>query len=211
MQHITAGASFLRKPSSLLVFSGGKTNLNSEIAEASSYSEILLYHQHLHGSAIQEAILQERTVAECWATDSYQNLLFSIIYFWKTVGRWPESITVITHAFKQDRFLQCHADALRWPRGKIRVQGINPPFTDEELRDVMRSEAKCKKQFEQDPYGASEPLAGKRQQRRWDGKAMEGVLGSVLDEDVKAQLKKLLEWKGGSSGKEIYPHILPWG
>ncbi|KAI9813289.1 MAG: hypothetical protein M1827_004231 [Pycnora praestabilis] len=103
-----------------------------------------------------------RVVTETYATDSYQNLLFSILRFhthfthlllgppataaasWteakaKTLkGRdeapgqddrspqvssedavrcrsWPQGITVITHAFKRERFTRLHAPALRWP------------------------------------------------------------------------------------------------
>lgn len=210
MQHISAGSTYLRDPSTLLVFSGGKTKPDSDLAEGFSYGQILLHEKTLHSPGIREAILQKRVAAECWATDSYQNLLFSIIYFWEKVGSWPQRVTVITHAFKQDRFLEAHCDAIRWPRDRIRVQGINPPFTQQELHEVSQFEAKCKTQFELDPYGAREPLAGKRKQRRWDDDALTGVLGGILDEGVRGQLKSLLGWGGGDSGREVFPHDLPW-
>ena len=180
------------------------------MAEGYSYGQILLHDRTLHGPGIPEAILQRRVVAECWATDSYQNLLFSIIYFREKVGTWPESITVITHSFKQERFLKCHCEALRWPKDKIKVQGINPPFSTKELQEVTELEARCARQFDEDPYGIREPLAGKRKQRRWNDDALTAVLGGIPDETVRVQLKRLLEWTGGDSGKEIFPHSLPW-
>ena len=180
------------------------------MAEAYSYGQVLLHDKRLHGAGIRDGILQRRVAAECWATDSYQNLLFSIIYFWEKTGVWPESVTVVTHAFKQDRFLKGHCDAIRWPRDRIRVQGINPPFTNRELEEVTAFEEKCRRQFELDPYGAREPLSGKRKLRRWDGNALTGVLGGILDDNVRGQLKRLLEWDGGESGREVFPHPLPW-
>lgn len=208
IQHIIAGASHLRNPSTLLIFSGGKTKPESDVAEGFSYEQVLVHNSSSHGSGTREAILQERVVAECWATDSYQNLLFGIIMFWAKVGKWPEDITIVTHAFKQDRFL-AHGDALGWPRDRIKVQGINPPFTDKELEDVTQFEARCRKQFEEDPYGARSPLADKRKHRRWDELALAGVLGGITDEEVKGQLKRLLEWTGGENGKEYFDHA-PW-
>lgn len=194
----------------MLVFSGGKTKPECDTAEGFSYGQVLLHDRNLHGPGIREAILEKRVVAECWATDSYQNLLFSIIYFWEKVGRWPETITVVTHAFKQDRFLDCHAGAIRWPQNKIRVQGINPPFTKQELSQVTAFEAKCREEWLLDPYGIGETLARKRQQRRWDEHALEGVLGGIVDTRVKEQLEKLLRWDGGAEGKGIFEDSLPW-
>lgn len=193
-----------------MVFSGGKTHTESDIAEGFSYGQVLLHNRDLHSLGFREATLQRRVVAECSATDSYQNLLFSMIYFWEKVGTWPESITIVTHAFKQDRFLECHSNALRWPKEKIRVQGINPPFTSGELREVTEFESKCREQFQQDPYGVRTPLSTKRKQRRWDDKTQIGVLGGIVDESIKEQLQGLLEWTGGESGKDVYPYPLPW-
>jgi len=46
----------------------------------------------------------ERWAVEEDATDSYQNLLFSIVKFKHITGRYPAKIVVVTHAFKQERF-----------------------------------------------------------------------------------------------------------
>lgn len=90
------------------------------------------------------------------------------------------------------------------------VQGINPPFSNKELQDVTSLESICRKQFEDDPYGAREPLASKRKLRRWDEDALAGLLSGILDEEVKGQLKALLSWTGGDSGREVFPYALPW-
>ncbi|THW00968.1 hypothetical protein D6D26_05477, partial [Aureobasidium pullulans] len=92
-----------------------------------------------------------RIVCEDAATDSYQNLLFSLIKYYEIKSKWPQMITVITHSFKEARFLECHADAIRWPGERIRVQGINPPFPLLELRDVQRLEKQTLDLFEKDP------------------------------------------------------------
>lgn len=74
---------------------------------------------------------------------------------------------------------------------------------------MTQFEAKCRKQFEEDPYGVRPPLSDKRKQRRWDEHALTGVLGGIIDEGVKEQLKGLLNWTGGESGKDVFPHP-PW-
>ena len=44
---------------------------------------------------------------EDFATDSFQNLLFSILKYARVAGTWPDHITVVTHEFKRKRFLVC--------------------------------------------------------------------------------------------------------
>ena len=41
------------------------------------------------------------------ATDSYQNLLFSILKHKIATGVYPYHITIVTHEFKRRRFLVC--------------------------------------------------------------------------------------------------------
>jgi hypothetical protein len=103
-----------------VMFSGGRTNPKSDASEARSYLNALNYKQE---HTIDAPILEEH------ATDSYQNLLFSILAFKKHCGYYPTEIILITHAFKEQRFLELHAKSIRWPSDRIRVLGINPPFT----------------------------------------------------------------------------------
>lgn len=111
MLHGYAGLRALYRPETLVIFSGGKTRPGCEISEAGSYLNASFRGASSFGANISDAISDGRFATEDLATDSYQNLLFSIIKFYKITHRWPEMITVITHAFKQDRFLVVHIDA----------------------------------------------------------------------------------------------------
>lgn len=48
---------------------------------------------------------KSRILLEEHATDSYQNLLFSVIAFRKAWGCYPKNVRVVTHAFKAKRFM----------------------------------------------------------------------------------------------------------
>lgn len=52
-----------------------------------------------------------------------------------------------------------------------------------------------------DLYGVGEELRGKRIGRGW-----RGCYRGEVDEDVKG----LLEWRGGETGREVYAGRLPW-
>lgn len=199
--HILAAIStHVHRPSSLVMFSGGHTT-NSPLSEAQSYQQVL---ENLQPSLFGQTPSKQETALEEYATDSYQNLLFSILRFRKLVGRYPEAVTVITHAFKERRFLELHAAAIKWPRSRLRVQGINPPFTLEELEDTQKGEhERAYKMFADDSYGVLSPLADKRKARNWDPKAAEYLA-------VEDEVARLLAWTGGESGGEVFPGRLPW-
>ena len=59
--------------------------------------------------------------------DSYQNILFSIIQFWRSTSRWPNSLTIVSHAFKRRRLVEAHCSAIAFPLEKVQFIGINPP------------------------------------------------------------------------------------
>jgi len=103
------------------------------------------------------------------ATDSFQNLLFSILLFRKATGNYPKQIRVITHAFKAKRFLELHALAIRWPKDRIQVQGIDPVMTMDALSSTLRGEDEFGyAAWKADPMGTGDLLGGKRQLRGWD-------------------------------------------
>lgn len=83
--------------------------------------------QNLVASTLDTESYNNRIAAETFATDSYQNILFSILLFKKKCGRYPTLMTIITHNFKSRRFLDLHIPACRWPRGAVRFKGIDPP------------------------------------------------------------------------------------
>ena len=207
MQHIAAGTSILAKdPSALLLFSGGKTQTQVNTTEAESYQRVSSIMNNWQNDTLDDSSLAARCDVETHATDSFQNLLFSVLRFERLTGTYPAQVTVITHAFKELRFLELHASAIKYPASRIRVFGINPPMTLAELRDVQDGERKRGYgPFVKDPYGAGEQLANKRTARGWGAGAVE-ILASGLENEV----KRLLEWKGGASGRETFKERLPW-
>ncbi|KAK3113212.1 hypothetical protein LTR53_009725 [Teratosphaeriaceae sp. CCFEE 6253] len=188
VDHIIAGCSHAQDPSTLLVFSGGRTTASTR-SEADGYLAVL--ETLIKCGRVPHPGLKHS--GEHRATDSYQNLLFSIMRFRDMVGWYPDSVTVITHAFKERRFLELHAPAIKWPSSRIRVQGMNPPFTLSELDQTQRLEyERAYKLFEADPYGDRAPLSEKRVARNWDPELADA---GGNEEPV----KRLLAWEGGSS------------
>ncbi|KAH0396441.1 release factor, partial [Aureobasidium melanogenum] len=102
--HIQAGVNALRRAETVLVFSGAKTERDAPSSEADSYRNILV-HCFGESDVVQQAMTDGRILCEDAATDSYQNLLFSLIKYYEVKGKWPRMITVITHSFKEARFL----------------------------------------------------------------------------------------------------------
>jgi hypothetical protein len=91
--HIQAGVNALRRKGATLVLSGAKTDHN------------VLMQCFGDSDFVRQAIARGRIMCENAATDSYQNLLFSLIQYYEILGKWPQMITIITHAFKENRFL----------------------------------------------------------------------------------------------------------
>ncbi|KAG9513339.1 release factor, partial [Aureobasidium melanogenum] len=187
--HIQAGVNALRRAEIVLVFSGAKTERDAPSSEADSYRDILV-HCFGESDVVQQAMTDGRILCEDAATDSYQNLLFSLIKYYEVKGKWPRMITVITHSFKEARFLDCHADAICWPSEKIRVQGLNPPFPLSELREVQGLEKETLDLFKADPHGVHAPLSSKRSARQWSANVDQ--LGNISD----ASLPRPLSLRG---------------
>jgi hypothetical protein len=196
VEHINAGISLRSQdPSALLLFSGGRTQTQVDTSEAESYNK--------EGGI---RLWPDWRRVEAHATDSMQNLLFSILRFRKLTGIYPMHVTIVTHAFKERRFLELHGPAIRYPAERLRVCGINPPMTLTELQDVQEGELKRGYgPFLDDPYGAGEVLSGKRTARGWNTATIE-----TLTDGLEGEVKRLLEWTGGASGKETFKERLPW-
>jgi len=127
LRHIDLAISiYNKKPSeSVLVFSGGATAPPSRTtkSEAKSYLDAATTR---YG---KEAISNLSILCEEYATDLYQNLLFSIIRFHKELGYYPSEMEVVTHAFKAQRIRKMHRKVIRWPEARLRVHGINPKMS----------------------------------------------------------------------------------
>jgi hypothetical protein len=192
----------------MIIFSGGRTTSLSanptSRSEAEGYALILLNLARNNPSLFSREM---QFALETHATDSYQNLLFSILRFRQLTGSYPRDVTVITHAFKQARFLEQHVPAIKWPAHRIRVAGLNPPFSAVELEEVVEGEkARAYDLFAEDPYAMRGVLAEKRLARNWEAAKANVFLGYGLGREVAG----LLEWNGGVSGWERYPGRLPW-
>ncbi|GAB7341655.1 hypothetical protein MBLNU457_g0004t1 [Dothideomycetes sp. NU457] len=200
ISHIQAAAESLRRPNTFVVFSGGATDRTISYSEAESYEKVFL--SLYSDNAI--VMRGHRWTTEKNATDSYQNLLFSIVQFRKISGRYPDTITIITHAFKSDRFLQLHALAIGWPRDRIRVLGINPPFSLSELDQVQEAEREnAFALFEKDMYGNDRPLKGKRIARGWTNSKLESI-----SDGLEPKVRELLWCR--SSAQSLHSGELPW-
>ena len=172
-------------------------------------------------------------LVEEWSTDSFQNLLFSLIVYCQRVGRvlgsrpgdermkeaYPKKLVIVSHEFKRRRFMDLHVPALKFPREGVEFVGIDPPWEGERRQSMIRGEdERGYTAWERDPYGVGELLHGKRDERGWDeAEFRKKVLGREAWEaygerakEVTEQLLELVSWKGGEDGKRIFDKRLPW-
>jgi len=174
--HITAGLHAAHAdPDSLLIFSGGETRATTgPETEGASYYRVVdamnLWPSSLSSVSDESSSsnVRARTITEEFATDSFENLMFSICRFHEVTGSYPTKITVVSFTFKQRRFETMHAPALRFPPSRFEYIGVDPPAeTGFNLEEATKGEQEnAAKPFEQDPYGChSTVLQEKRQQR----------------------------------------------
>ncbi|KAL8325033.1 hypothetical protein RB597_008347 [Gaeumannomyces tritici] len=134
--------------------------------------------------------LSPRIILEEQALDSYYNVLFSVVAFWRRYATWPVKLTVVSHAFKRMRIVDAHCAAIGFPIDRVNFIGISPPnlppwlqameqldgpalpstryeeSVSEEKDEVMaRGIREVIGQWTDDPHGAGEALARKRQAR----------------------------------------------
>lgn len=128
------------------------------------------------------------------ALDSYYNILFSILEFWRrngqTAASWPERLTIVSHGFKRARIVDSHCAAIGFPLDRVAFIGINPPNlpadllaadkasqglvaagglasgeVSEEKAEAMKGVREVVGLWNDDPHGVGEVLAGKRRKR----------------------------------------------
>jgi len=129
------------KDSTLIAFSGGTTDAEyPELSEAATYLTALQDWAKIIGYELPEDKLKRSVIVEDMATDSYQNVLFSVLQFRRRTGHYPTLLTIVTDAFKSERFLDLHGKALKWPEEEIKVLGINPSFSKAELESTTAGE-----------------------------------------------------------------------
>lgn len=200
-RHIQAGIDEAhRDKDALLVFSGGETRaVTGPTTEAHAYF-LVSDAMNLWPAG---GTVRARTTAEEFATDSFENLLFSIARFREVTGDYPERITVVSFTFKQRRFETLHAPALRWPPDKFRYIGVDPPpSTGFDLERSTKGELEnAAAPFEKDPYGChSELLQKKRKERNPFSRTPPYPLSAP-------EMKELL----GYCGPQLFPaDRVPW-
>jgi len=99
---------------SLLIFSGGETR-----AHTGPVTEGTSYYQVSDAMGLWNGTVRARTTTEEFATDSFQNLLFSICRFREVTGIYPKKISVVSYTFKQYRFQEMHASSIIWPPDQL--------------------------------------------------------------------------------------------
>ena len=106
-------------------------------------------------------------VCEERALDSYSNVLFSLVQFWRDHGNtWPAQVTIVSHAFKRERLVDCHCGAVGFPLDRVSFVGVDPPGMVDGSNDAaVKGVAEAVTQWMEDPHGRGEVLAGKRRKR----------------------------------------------
>jgi len=222
IKHIEAGVRELsRRPGALLVFSGGATKrAKTDLTEAESYCNLAAAKDmfDLEGkSALLDRMFQDR-----YATDSYQNVLLSLIQFplfaqqyRERIGtaaaspqclQWPSHLVVVSHEFKRARFVDLHLTAFKWRRSTEFI-GINPPFSAVKMAEIEDGDKKRGYGiWKDDIYGNGQILSEKRAARGYSLEHFrEGVL-SRFDKNTLDVLEGLLV----HPGTKLFAKNLPW-
>lgn len=181
VSHIQAGIKLaLEDEKSLLVFSGGETRAQTgPDTEGASYFRVAdaldlwngrdVFNEIDSNSGVGvKSTVRARTITEEYATDSFENLMFSICRFHDITGSYPQKISLVSFTFKQQRFEELHANALQWPLPSFNYIGVDPPsstgFDLQQASDGERQNSLVP--FKTDPYGChTEVLQEKRKQR----------------------------------------------
>jgi hypothetical protein len=165
LEHMRRGAVLAaHNPQALLVFSGGRTRRAAGTwSEASSYRRIAERAGWWLPAERHElrAELGRRSATEEFARDSCENLLFSLCRFQQIAGRYPRHVTVVSWAFKAERF-RLHRSDLRIPASRFLFVGQGEPF---DLDGAERGEAAALRALRLDPYGRGTELGDKRARR----------------------------------------------
>ncbi|KAI1824336.1 FolC bifunctional protein [Xylaria intraflava] len=165
IEHIKAGLHVLKDdPSSVLMFSGGPTRYETRLSEAGSYANLAAANAYFQ--ILPEETASPRILSEERALDSYSNVLFSITQFWSNYGAWPTRLTIVSHAFKRERLIGCHCEAICFPLDRVNFVGVDPPgMMDGSNEAAIRGAVEAVNQWKQDPHGMGDILSSKRIRR----------------------------------------------
>ena len=179
-----------------------------KLAYAARYWDIFPEAQTQDGDTEPLPDFRDRISTENKALDSYQNLLFSLLKFWRKTGTWPQKITIVSHEFKRARFVNLHLKALKWERD-VEYLGIDPEYMTTKVEsDMLRAEDVREGErirgydvWAEDMYGVGDVLVEKRKARNpWV------INQTVWEEGMGVEIQSLIHWHGGS----LFDGQLPW-
>lgn len=169
--------------------------------------------------------LLRRIFVDAFATDSYQNILSSLIQFPIFVHGYPggdndppettpfpHKLTIVSHEFKRDRFLKLHLPAIHW-QGETSLIGINPPFDPSKMAEIEEGDRlRGFGAWQKDIYGVGTALAAKRKVRGWDEEQFkESVISKLPDGRVREQIEALMFLSDrGQDLTVLFGGRLPW-
>lgn len=144
----------------------GPTRKETQLSEAQSYADIAARNGYFGIIPVSEA---HRVLVEERALDSYYNVLFSLVQFWRLHSRrWPALLTVVSHAFKKSRIYDGHCAAIGFPLDRTEYVGIDPPgMAEGSAADAgaLKGVEIALEMWTKDPHGVQDSLAGKRAAR----------------------------------------------
>jgi hypothetical protein len=199
----------------------GATRPETSLSEAASYHNLALANRYFDLLPMDdnddddddEDTTASRILLDEQALDSYHNILFSLVAFWRRHAVWPARLTIVSHAFKRARLVDGHCAAIGFPLDRVAFVGINAPGMDAVGLDEAGGGAGEKEaawsgvqlalgQWEADPHGVGEELLGKRVKRNCWGVSQRLFLSKEEGERSGVDIRELQD---GSEG------LLPGG
>lgn len=165
VKHIQLGVELTANDSTaLLLFSGGQTRGGTgPRSEGFTYWTIAntanWYHYGHTG-------VHNRSFAEEYARDSFENILFSICRFHQITGNYPRVIKIVGFEFKRTRFVTLHRRALRFPLHRFQYFGIDPEDVGGMHGPVAHERSAAMGPFSADPYGCNTASLNDKRERR---------------------------------------------
>ena len=128
---------------SSLVPSGGATREKAgNLSEGESLKNLIEYEGYFG-----HPDLRERMLAEVYARDSFENLLFGICCFWITTPASTRSQSRWSAGSSSESDSSCTGRTLRWNR-EFRYAGVNHPQEGSPLSMALHGESLKVKQFQ---------------------------------------------------------------
>ncbi len=109
-----------------LVLSGGRSRPHLQPAITSSEA------QGMRDYALESGLMRpaDPVLLELWGRDSFENLFFSILCFYRRFGEWPSRVGAVSWKFKALRFYLI-ACGLRLAEGRFRFYGSGDPASQD--------------------------------------------------------------------------------